>query len=431
MRADPEHAIAGLGRDPVVRKIWRFLDGASGFLTGGYLRDAALGHQSRDLDISIEGDVSTVRPMAERLADCMRTRSHLIGRPPRAVFRLETPRLKVELWPLAGRTAEADALRRDLTCNAIQWRLPDGPVFDPTDGIQDLRRKKLRAISRANLDRDPVRLVRICRFAAQLPSFSVHDATSNWLTELANRIVDAPRERLGQELLNLLWSEAPEKGMALLDEYSLLTYSCPTETPDLLFARDHPTVCSRIRHPHTHPVAAAVRCSGDHAALGFLLRTWRVTEPATVAEYAWKSDLRRHALVAATNVESALAACHGSPAERRALIHRTGDSFPSVLTLAAAVAADRGEHAGRWRSWWQMWRRSGPHLISVRPLLKADEVARVAHLSPGPALGRTIAALVNAQVEGRVRSAAGARRWLADHTDTADVRPQSEQERLC
>src|SRR5690606_18350742 len=74
-------------------------------------------------------------------------------------------------------TLEQDLLRRDLTINAMA-RATDGRLIDPYGGQQDIARKQLRHVSPA-FGEDPLRVLRVARFAARLApmGFRVADET--------------------------------------------------------------------------------------------------------------------------------------------------------------------------------------------------------------------------------------------------------------
>ena len=76
---------------------------------------------------------------------------------------------------------EEDLQRRDLTINAMAQEVgPDGkwfgPIIDPYNGQADLATKVFRHVSDAFAE-DPLRLLRIARFAARFPEFSVAEET--------------------------------------------------------------------------------------------------------------------------------------------------------------------------------------------------------------------------------------------------------------
>ena len=71
-------------------------------------------------------------------------------------------------------TLEEDLIRRDLTINAIAMD-DDGTIYDPYDGQKDLQNKVLRHVSDAFVE-DPLRVLRIARFAARYKVLGFHIA---------------------------------------------------------------------------------------------------------------------------------------------------------------------------------------------------------------------------------------------------------------
>ena len=116
--------------NPLLRRVWEGLGRPSGYLAGGFLRDHLLGRYSTDLDLTLEGSVDDAAGPARRLGDTLGVRAHLLGQPPRCVWRIESDDTKVELWPLGSLSLDDDILRRDFKCNALAWKLPDGPLID-------------------------------------------------------------------------------------------------------------------------------------------------------------------------------------------------------------------------------------------------------------------------------------------------------------
>ena len=61
-----------------------------------------------------------------------------------------------------------DLERRDLTCNAIAFDKESGEYIDPFGGIKDIQNKILRCVNETHFIEDPLRVLRVCRFSAQL-----------------------------------------------------------------------------------------------------------------------------------------------------------------------------------------------------------------------------------------------------------------------
>lgn len=65
-------------------------------------------------------------------------------------------------------TLEDDVQRRDFTCNALALDNQSGKIIDLVGGTQDIKHKILRHINSAHFGEDPLRVLRMCRFSAQL-----------------------------------------------------------------------------------------------------------------------------------------------------------------------------------------------------------------------------------------------------------------------
>jgi tRNA nucleotidyltransferase (CCA-adding enzyme) len=124
-------------------------------------------------------------------------------------------------------TLEQDLARRDLTVNAIA-RAPDGTLVDPYGGQRDLAARVLRHVSPAFAE-DPVRLLRLARFAARFVDFTVAPETMALLRQLVEHgEVDAlVAERVWQELSRGLMAERPSRMLAVLRECGALARLLP------------------------------------------------------------------------------------------------------------------------------------------------------------------------------------------------------------
>ena len=110
-----------------------------------------------------------------------------------------------------GVTLEDDMRRRDLTINAMAQD-EEGTVIDPCGGQRDLADKLLRHVSPAFAE-DPVRILRVARFAARFADFTVADETMALMRAMVeNGEVDAlVPERVWQELARGLMEAMPSR----------------------------------------------------------------------------------------------------------------------------------------------------------------------------------------------------------------------------
>ena len=112
-------------------------------------------------------------------------------------------------------TLEQDLERRDLTINAMAQEVgPDGkqfgPIIDPYNGQEDLATKVFRHVSNAFAE-DPLRLLRIARFAARFPEFRIADETMLLLKAIvqSEELGALSAERIWQELARGLVAAKP------------------------------------------------------------------------------------------------------------------------------------------------------------------------------------------------------------------------------
>jgi tRNA nucleotidyltransferase (CCA-adding enzyme) len=124
-------------------------------------------------------------------------------------------------------TLEDDLIRRDLTINAMA-RADDGTIVDPYGGRRDLEARIFRHVSAAFAE-DPVRILRLARFAARFPEFGVADETLALMKTMVEKgEVDAlVPERVWQELARGLMEAHPSRMFAVLRDCGALARIMP------------------------------------------------------------------------------------------------------------------------------------------------------------------------------------------------------------
>lgn len=126
-------------------------------------------------------------------------------------------------------TLEDDLIRRDLTINAMAMD-DNGKLYDPYGGQQDLQAKLLRHVSNA-FSEDPLRVLRVARFAAKLAhlDFSVADETMQLMREMAEsgELSTLTPERVWQEWYKSLSTSRPDVFLSVLKECGALAVVLP------------------------------------------------------------------------------------------------------------------------------------------------------------------------------------------------------------
>ena len=124
-------------------------------------------------------------------------------------------------------TLEEDLARRDLTINAMA-RAADGRLIDPFNGQADLKNRVLRHVGSA-FGEDPVRLLRLARFAARFGDFSIAPETMLLMQRMveAGEIDHLVPERVWQEIARGLMEANPERMFTVLRESGALARLLP------------------------------------------------------------------------------------------------------------------------------------------------------------------------------------------------------------
>ena len=212
-------------------------------IVGGPVRDALLGRDTHDLDFTTdalpEQILRIVTPIATAHWDVGREFGTIGARVQGEQVEITTYRADsydgTTRKPVVafGDDIGGDLVRRDFTVNAMALQLPDKRLIDPTGGVEDLVRGRLRTPidARVSFGDDPLRMLRAARFASQL-GFDVDPETVDAIEQLRETIQIVSAERIQGELLRLLATDDPGRGIRLLVDTGLMGQFLP-EVPAL------------------------------------------------------------------------------------------------------------------------------------------------------------------------------------------------------
>jgi len=224
------------------------------YLVGGSVRDQLLGLPIKDKDWVVVGSspeemiAQGYQPVGKDFPVFLHPQTHdeyALARTERKT----APGYKgFVIHAAADVTLEQDLIRRDLTINAIAQD-ENGQLIDPYNGQQDLKDKVLRHISPA-FSEDPVRVLRIARFAARF-GFTIADETKQLIQQMiaAKELNHLVAERVWQELEKALATPQPSLFFLALREVGALKILFPEV--DRLFgvpqvAKWHPEIDTGI-----------------------------------------------------------------------------------------------------------------------------------------------------------------------------------------
>lgn len=408
------------GPQPVTQLLEKIEEfgGMRAYVVGGYVRDSLLGYNVNDADIDIL--------------------VHLIDATTDQVDRLE--QFLVGTWDLKKVTkAHGDVVytnqklevtlthdlftnldERDLTINAIAVDR-FGEVRSTALGLKDLEQRVFRAPKRARtLQMDPYRFVRYARFASDMPEFAFDPdflrviKQKEWFSPLS--FPTSRDDRMGQEIMKLLRSRNPARGLRLIAEWDLLDVPFPGlkdidypqdpmyhdfdvkehtlrvlehlrgQPPHVLLAALYhdagksytATREGRRIHFYGHEKRSAQIAEDDLDRLGYsneliarvkglILEHMNLTSPSTRAVRRLMSRLAEHGV----NIRELIALRTADMKGQRVDWPRYVDQ---ELMDAVAVTADHVERQG--------------HALTVNDLkINGDDIMAVLGLKPGPEIG--------------------------------------------
>jgi tRNA nucleotidyltransferase (CCA-adding enzyme) len=185
----------------------------SSFLVGGTVRDIILNKQVRDLDVAVSGDALDIgRSFASEINASFVLLDEGFG-----IARVALLNKYIDICPVLNGSITDDLGARDLTINAMAIPLQSvcyplsavasgkikAAIIDPFNGTGDIEKGIIRMVSEKNLISDPLRLLRIYRFAATL-GFYIDPATARAVHEHAELISNPAAERIAEELKHIL-----------------------------------------------------------------------------------------------------------------------------------------------------------------------------------------------------------------------------------
>ncbi len=200
------------------------------YLVGGYVRDQLLGLETKDRDWLVVGATAedmlkqNYRQVGKDFPVFLHPQTHEEYALARTERKTAAGYSGFSFHASAGVTLEEDLIRRDLTINAIA-QSNNGELVDPFNGQADIKAKILRHVSPAFIE-DPVRILRIARFAARFADlgFSIANETKKLMSEMVrNGEIDAlVPERVWQETMRALTEKTPARYFEVLRDCGAL-----------------------------------------------------------------------------------------------------------------------------------------------------------------------------------------------------------------
>ena len=206
------------------------------YLTGGTVRDLITGASLRDLDFTVEGNPSKIARELEKggakvLVEDEKLRHIEILFAGDAEGSISAARDDHYVRPgtrpeIRWSTIMEDLRRRDFSLNALAISLNPasrGLLLDPTNGLSDIERAEVRALTIHSFTNQPVRLLRALRYAARM-GFKLEQRTEEWFALAIERDLHhtISADDAGAELQTLAREENPTEALEAWEEHDLL-----------------------------------------------------------------------------------------------------------------------------------------------------------------------------------------------------------------
>ncbi|HEV2351663.1 MAG TPA: CCA tRNA nucleotidyltransferase [Terriglobia bacterium] len=217
----------------ILRQLRR--EGHQAYLVGGCVRDLVMGREPKDFDISTSATPDqVVKLFPESLTVGAQFGVVMV---PRADGNVEVATFRSDGLYADGRhpsavryseTAKEDVARRDFTINGLLYDPETKKVLDYVEGQADIRARRLRTIGDPALrfSEDRLRMLRAVRFAARF-KFTLDPAALDAIQKLAPDIGDVSAERVRDEIVKILTESQARRGFELLEETGLLKEVLP------------------------------------------------------------------------------------------------------------------------------------------------------------------------------------------------------------
>ena len=378
------------------------------YLVGGAVRDLISGMPIRDLDFTVEGNPSRIVRELEKggarvVSEDESLRSVELVLAGEVDASISAARDDVYARPGAKfdvrfSTIMEDMKRRDFSINAIAISLNTnsrGLLLDPTNGLADLERREIRALSIHSFTNQPVRLLRALRYAARM-DFKMDSRTTEWFNLAMERKLQETitPEDAGSELRQVAREEKPVAVLKSWDSHGLLEAL-------------HPQLARR--RPDYDAINRITRVREDMVSAGFRLR---LVAPVTLAILGRLKDRERTAVLSRMSLGAA---------ERRAVEELESESQKIVKLLSGPKTASvrdayaflektpadylgyilaessNGKAVGKIRNYLNKWKPIRQALPGVAIELEALGMER------GPKFDKVLEDFFQAQLLGRAR----------------------------
>ena len=289
---------------------------------------------------------------------------------------------------------EEDISKRDFTINALAWS-PQRGLIDMHNGIKDLQKRRVCAISENNLIDDPLRMLRAYRFSAQMNG-SVDSQTRKIIKRHHKKIHSVSPERITLEIFHLLNTHLSSKYMKMALKDNILIDILPLcknmlahqlkvihslekkilhMVPSNIKVLLHDIYAQNLSYKGLLCLEILLQDHSNCNQMSHLKMSNKIIDRIALTRNGIR-ELRKNKRITLNKLFE--------------IFHKAGQA-----SIDSLVISNRLELLKNYRRFERIWTKS---------LLRSDEVMRISGVEPGPQLGDLLLSLKKAQFEGWLKS---------------------------
>ncbi|MCM8782130.1 MAG: CCA tRNA nucleotidyltransferase [Candidatus Omnitrophica bacterium] len=399
------------------------------YFAGGCVRDMVMKKKPDDYDIATDATPNQIRGLFEKTVFVGAEFGTVLVVKDGISFEVTTFRGKKRKE--FSKTPKKDVLNRDFTINGLLYDPLKKKLIDFCNGELDIKKRLIRCI--ANPSRcfkyDKLRLLRAIRFSAAL-GFKIEAKTFEAIKKFKDEIDKVSKERIRDELIGIMTSANPYRGMKLLDETGLLSIILPEM--EALKSVEQPPKFHPEGDVFTHTMLLIKRLKNADTVLAFACLLHDIGKPSTYK----KTDRIRfdgHDKVGAKLAQQLLKRLRFSNGEMKKIVYCVDnhmrvmnamkmreatlkklflkDTFETELKLHKLDCIASHNDLKVYKFLKRRYEEFKKRPVLPKPILNGYEIMKMG-FKEGPIIGKIQRDLVDRQLEGGIRTKGNAKEWV-------------------
>ena len=188
------------------------------YLVGGYIRDIILGRLNAKIDVDIVVPLNALE-IGKKISDNLGSKFIILDKK-REVVRIILNNISIDITNQVSCTIEGDLSSRDFSINSIAFLFDKKYLFDPLNGLKDLKLCLLRTYSEINILNDPLRILRCFRLVSEL-NFKIDSELIIFIKKNKDKLNLVAKERINYEIHKIVNGANALDALILIKKFNL------------------------------------------------------------------------------------------------------------------------------------------------------------------------------------------------------------------